>query len=719
MAWILGILTLGFCLILLCLEKLFPLSDALDQAIVILILITEFVNIALISKIYYYTKSTSKNIIIWFKLSIFAFIAVEILYYIVYSTPHKIGLIFVFDVFHLAYYIVTAIFFSSLLIKYVLRPKRFLIILLIIVILNIGIFSVFSIDTHYLVGHFSIRNTIQIIQSTIDMIIFSLAFLWLIFSRNPGTSFIAAGYITCTSSEFMMTSCYMSNEISLLTWAQLSWLLGLLLIMSGMLLIVAKKNYNVKDWLITRSIKTRLIFDIFALITISIIIFFLIIKNFSIVSDSFYIFSPTIIMNSTLIIALFARIIGRAIDKPLLQIQNDIENSLLSKETNLIEDALTLEDSFRYGEIKKIEVQIKAVIAYVNKQSNDAAFGIIARKVSHNIKSPLTTLESCKNELRKVGGANEKLAQQIGIAIDNIKYTLFNLLNINEESKYLTQDDSNKPRYILLKPLINEIVNQKTIEWGNKCELIYNDKLINKNIWLFTLPCEFKNNISNLLNNSFESFKTGLTGIVQLSLLMENNSIIFKITDNGAGIEKDILPKVKSGFSTKLGGQGIGLSSAIEYFDKLGGSLTFPLTNQVGTSIDICIPDIPLPNWLPSSIKLTNYIVILDDSITTHTYLQTVFSRIETVKYFTKIKEFTEWINSHQGVVNNVTFFIDHQLDDDVEKGIDIIERYNIATTSYLLTNEYNNQIIQERATYHNIKIIPKSLMHNFLLREY
>ena len=169
-------------------------------------------------------------------------------------------------------------------------------------------------------------------------------------------------------------------------------------------------------------IKTRLTLSTFAVLVLSLIMFFIIIKEFAVINNKFYIFFPTIVMDCTLVIALFSIMIGRTIDKPLLQIQNDIELSLLNNRATLMEDNLTLGDSFRYSEIQKIEMQIKAVIAYVNKQTNDAAFGIIAKKVAHNIKSPLSTLQSCKTELKKLTGVNDKLTNQLSIAIDSIKY---------------------------------------------------------------------------------------------------------------------------------------------------------------------------------------------------------------------------------------------------------------------------------------------------------
>ncbi|MBP9742032.1 MAG: HAMP domain-containing histidine kinase [Burkholderiales bacterium] len=412
----------------------------------------------------------------------------------------------------------------------------------------------------------------------------------------------------------------------------------------------------------------------------------------------------------------------------LIPLTKSIPNQLFLKPVNMLLGTLrnAEPDSRKNGEyeqsIELVEISDKLnnLINMIEQKSKDAAMGILAKSIAHNLKSPLLVLQDCKNKLKNFASMDEKLIYDLGIAIDNIKYTLINLLNTNTENKFQNHEDSDKPRYILLKSLMNEIINQKTIEWHGQCALIYTDNTNNDdNIWIQTLHFSFTNVISNLLNNGFESFKPDVKGIIELNLYKTHDYTILNIKDNGSGIEKNILQKVINGYSTKSSGQGIGLSTSIKYFKELGGELNIVSTDSgQGTSIDLKIPNISPPTWLPVNIKLSNYIVILDDATSIHSYLQSVFSRIPDVKYFKAIAEFKAWAKEHTHILETVTYFIDNQLDDHSEHGIDLIKSYKIMHTAYLTTNEYENQLIQEEATKFNIKIIPKPLL-KFMLTTY
>ncbi len=679
--------------------------------IVVQIFIIDIINLVLIHIIF----SKSKNdirISKWLYLSIIAFFVVDISYSIVYIL-NQWKYVYVFDIIHFMYYIVTVMFFISIL-KCSLKPKQFCLMLIIAVCISISIFSVFSIDVNYFVGHSSLRNTIQITQSLIDLMVFSLAFLFLIYSKKFGASLIASGYILCTASEFMMTSCYMTHKEPLLDWAQLTWLLGLILIMYGMAVIVNYKSYKLRDWLVSgTSIKTKLTISTFAVAVLCLILFFGVMKEFSSISDTFYIFYPTFIMDFTLAIAVFSRVVGRSVEAPIIQIQKDIERSF-EKNLNPIKDNLLFMDSRRYSEIQTIEMQIKSLISYIDKHSKDAAIGILAKQVAHNIKSPLLVLRNCKNRLKSFINVDEKLVNDLNLSINNIQYILINLLNLNSEQKYQTYEDSNKPRYILLKQLIDEIVNQKSIEWHNRCDIEYRDNTGKQSIWIFTVPYDFISAISNLLNNSYESFKNNQVGKIILTLDQSENSTLLNIQDNGCGIAAELVDKVLEGYSTKSGGHGIGLSTAARFFMAIGGDLKIMSDNN-GTSINLTIPNILPPNWLPHKVEIFDYVVVLDDSMSIHSTLQATFTGIKNVKYFINMKEFRQWMLSNYDIKDSVTYFIDNQLDDSVIHGIDLIEEYKLFGTAYLTTNEYDNQLIQERADKLNIKIIPKVLMECYL----
>lgn len=675
---------------------------------------TEFfidvVNITFSLFLYYKNNSNGKRVFRFFLLSIIFLFILDVLYYIVYSIPHKWSYVFIFDLFHFTYYAITIYFITNILTKYTFNLKNILIGFPVAILVNIGIFLVFSIDTKFIHNYWSIRNTIQITRSIIDLILFNFCFFWLIYSKKISSSIIASGYIILTASEFMLTSCYISKITSLLVWAELFWMLGLIFLLFGMVTIILTNSYDIKDWFAnSTNIRIKFTFSSFTMISLSLIMFFVLIKQFATINEEFYVFFPTIIMVSSLIVALISIFIGRTVEKPLIDIQNDINNLLVNNNTV---DDFKIANSEQYSETQQIEQKIKTLILLVNKQSKNAAIGILARDIAHDIKSPLSILQYCKDTLSNIIEVDEKLLKSIKIAIDSIKYILVNLLNLNIKH-YSGAYNSSEITHILFNQLIDDIVVQKSIEYHNKCEFNFTNNTDSQLLWLFINQNEFKNKIANLISNAFEAVEANTAQkLINFSITNDKENVYIKITDNGCGIEPIILEKVKSGYTTKINGNGIGLKSAIDFFDKNNGKLLIESIPNHCTTVDIQIKLSPYPKWFTTKISLLDHIVVLDDDLSIHYYIQSKLSAIFKIKYFTQISEFKEWVNNNKDMIHITTYFIDYYIEDGNKSGVEIINQFNINTTSYLLTNEYSIKPVQEEVIKSNIKMLPKSLIN-------
>ena len=399
-----------------------------------------------------------------------------------------------------------------------------------------------------------------------------------------------------------------------------------------------------------------------------------------------------------LLIPVATQIPKKLILDPIQHILEIIQNDTAQKKQHGIS---------HYDELQDIEIKIRQLIALVKEQSKDAAVGILAKKIVHDIKSPLNLMQSCSNELKQNSNIDVKLIKSLRLAIDNIKYILINLLDV--ETKIKPHDDSDNPRYVLLKPILDEIISHKNIEWRDKIELSFNDYSESMYIWLYLVPYDFKNKISNLFDNAYESL-TNQSRIV-LNIWLSSGMVKIEICDNGCGMTTKMVEMVCNGYSTKKNGHGIGLSTAISYFKNLNGFLEVFSKPNHGTQIVIQIPKAIEPIWFSPNIVLKDIVIVLDDDISTHYYLQSVLFNIKNVKYFLKVDEFKNWMSCNYAIINNVTYLIDNQIDENMETGIELIEFYNISKFSYLVTNEYDNHYVQEKAMQLNLKIIPKDLL--------
>jgi len=78
----------------------------------------------------------------------------------------------------------------------------------------------------------------------------------------------------------------------------------------------------------------------------------------------------------------------------------------------------------------------------------------------------------------------------------------------------------------------------------------------------------------NLINNSIHALTSKTNPSIEISCLVEPDTTIIKLTDNGTGLEKDIINQIFIPFyTTKKNGSGIGLSLSKNILKKHGGNL--------------------------------------------------------------------------------------------------------------------------------------------------
>ncbi|MBE9638720.1 sensor histidine kinase [Salipiger mangrovisoli] len=96
----------------------------------------------------------------------------------------------------------------------------------------------------------------------------------------------------------------------------------------------------------------------------------------------------------------------------------------------------------------------------------------------------------------------------------------------------------------------------------------------------------------NLLHNAIEAVDPG-QGEVTLSIERSAAEVTLRVTDNGPGISPEVLPRVAEPFfSTKIGGEGLGLGLAIcfEVVQQFGGRLDIRSNPGAGADIAVTLP---------------------------------------------------------------------------------------------------------------------------------
>lgn len=112
--------------------------------------------------------------------------------------------------------------------------------------------------------------------------------------------------------------------------------------------------------------------------------------------------------------------------------------------------------------------------------------------------------------------------------------------------------------------------------------------------------------LSNLVTNAIHACKPGEQ--VKVTTRLENHRFVLEVEDNGCGMEPDVLARCTDlFFSTRPGGNGIGLALCREAIHAAGGDLRICSKAGLGTTMVVSIPGaVPLEGDVPISDDWAN-----------------------------------------------------------------------------------------------------------------
>ena len=234
-------------------------------------------------------------------------------------------------------------------------------------------------------------------------------------------------------------------------------------------------------------------------------------------------------------------------------------NSLLQKGT--IGKNIPVEFRPSFKSIKKLSQSLEFLKNKVSKNAENLAINTIYKKVIHNIRNPLNTINITLSTCTAIDETKEDIIRKalneiegsVDKALDgyrNRKLCAVNLYDILEQAR-------NEINLITGRIKILPIM---TYEGSGSAKRSID-------------PVDFKNAIVNILNNAVEAMPEG--GKISIKMKKKDSSIVIEIEDQGSGIDEEILPKLgKEGLSyNKPSGNGLGLYTAKRDILSWGGKL--------------------------------------------------------------------------------------------------------------------------------------------------
>lgn len=230
----------------------------------------------------------------------------------------------------------------------------------------------------------------------------------------------------------------------------------------------------------------------------------------------------------------------------------------------------------RYTQLNTIISNIQAEMFYLNKSMKDI----------ENVMSKSHSLYQNHKDNMEIS----KTALDIAREVHEIKKDYYRVISgLEGFIKDFEENDAMSFKDIGL--IIEDNIN-RYVEQNNKkvnINLKINDNVyIKKYYFLFTI-------LNNLIINAIDASKEN--GNIQVIQLQDSENIILKISDDGEGIEEDILPYIfNPGFTTKFDkhtgepSTGIGLSHIKNIVENLNGSIDIESKKNMGTTFTISIP---------------------------------------------------------------------------------------------------------------------------------
>lgn len=208
------------------------------------------------------------------------------------------------------------------------------------------------------------------------------------------------------------------------------------------------------------------------------------------------------------------------------------------------------------------------------------AFNTLARRAAHDIRAPLTALNSL---LFNFQNQNDSRSDLLKSTIQSMNSIAEDLLTFNKISNYTKSNQE-----VALEDLISQVIFEK--EQVLKSEIRKIDFHFKKESkTLIGCQIELYRIFSNILQNSIEAIPK--EGVIKIEIAKIGKFVTISISDNGEGIPSEVLKKIGTEeITTKVSGNGLGLFYAKKTVMSLSGQFSIHSQREFGTTILIKIP---------------------------------------------------------------------------------------------------------------------------------
>ncbi len=279
-------------------------------------------------------------------------------------------------------------------------------------------------------------------------------------------------------------------------------------------------------------------------------------------------------------IYLASTVLVRLLIKPIQQLTNTMQHNIA---TNRYEQ---LPQPTSKDEMAEMTATYNALMTKL--EENYTKQQQFVGNASHELKTPLTVIESYAKLLERRGLQNEQVVYEALAAITKETANMKDLIAQMLQLASVSENNKVNKKPVAIISLLQEIALSMQQAYGREI------KIIGERLTLQTDQAKLKQLLYIFLDNA----RKYSDGPIEVKVLADNGLAKISITDFGIGIPEQDLPHLFERFyrvdkdrNRKTGGTGLGLSIARQLADLLGAEVTVTSTVHVGTTVTLTLKE--------------------------------------------------------------------------------------------------------------------------------
>ena len=468
------------------------------------------------------------------------------------------------------------------------------------IILSLLMFMMFMFGVPWKVSYFSAVGLFQLVDTIFEAVGFTLATICLARAKSQLIRFITIGYLIIVSSDFIIRYYIVSGSIPYLSPFEITWVLGLLIICTGLYLgLTREKNRVLKLMPITCLQSQLTIWSlIFWLGSLLLLIawswLFSEHRDYNQITTNFL---PILVPFSVLIIT-GSHFLSAKISSTLSKLESIIDHFIKNDRLDIFELKIQIENAknekFEIYEVEKLCQFIMNTVTQLQLANRVKADFLM--KMSHDFRTPASGIYSMSRSVyKRIKDPHLKPLQQLIIQSSE------QLMNLLEDLLDYSRLDSNEYKLAVksidICSIINEIILLVSAKAKEK-KLVLTGQYPDLPIQYNTDRLMIHRIILNLVSNAIKFTHTGkITIYLNAEVIDQKKWIVIKIKDTGIGIDKTYHKLIFEPFfciespeTSKYSGIGLGLSNVLLMLNRINGKIELESNLGQGATFSILLP---------------------------------------------------------------------------------------------------------------------------------